>query len=163
MHSVHSHSPTCAHRRAQTVSWRPPASCRGREPGRVASLHGRIASAPTSYRRRVRAQARPYRGLPRDTIPSRLAPLVTIHPIVLLYNPQLPAPAGHNTIHSIAIQYTLLQLLLVTIQSVYCDPIPLPGLLYCNTNSSPLQYNFFSQPALSYNTLPLLQYNFIGQ
>ena len=40
---------------------------------------------------------------------------------------------SHNTIHSIAIQYPLLQPLLVTIQSVYCYPIPLPRLLYCNT------------------------------
>ena len=136
----------------RTVSWRPPASCSGREPGRVAGLHGRIAGAPT-----------PYRGLPRDTMPNRLAHLVTIHPIVLRYNPQLPALAGHNTIHPIAIEYPLLQPLLVTIQSVYCHPMPLSRLLYCSTNVNPLQYNFSSQPALSCNTLPLLQYNFIGR
>ena len=128
--------------------------------GCVVGLHGRISGAPAPYRGRVRSQVRPYRGLPRDTMPSRLAPLVTIHLIVLRYNPQLPAPAGHNTIHFIAIQYPLLQRLLVTIQSVYCDPIPLPRLPYCNTMPAHCNTIFFSnQPALSCNTLPLLQYN----
>ena len=145
VHSVHSHSPTCAHRSAQAraqdrvvvlpnaVSWP--------RTRRVAGLHGHIAGAPVLYR-----------GLPRDTMPSRLASLVTMHPIVLRYNPQLPAPAGHNTIHSIAIQYPLLQPLLVTIQSMYCDPIPLPKLLYCNTKCQPITIQIF-QP-----TYTLLQY-----
>ena len=141
-----------------------PAHPGARVHGCVAGLHGRIAGAPALYRGHVRAQAWPYRGLPHDTMPSRLAPLVTIHPIVLQYNPQLLAPAGHNTIHFIAIQYPLLQPLLVIIQSVYCDPIPLPKLLYCNTMPAHCNTIFFSsQPAISCNTLPLLQYNFIGQ
>ena len=38
------------------------------------------------YRGRVCAQAWPYRGLPRDTVPNRLATLVTIHYLVLRYN-----------------------------------------------------------------------------
>ena len=87
------------------VSWalRP---CRGLAARSCHGLHDRIAGASVPCRGRVRAQARPYRGLPCNTLPSLKLPFLSQY--IVLYCNAIPAkPDCCNTIYCIAIQSTL--------------------------------------------------------
>ena len=127
---------------------------------------------------RVRVQARLYRGLPRDTTACLKPPLVTIHPIVLRYNSQLPSsfwsqyslciviqcprpsslPQSQYT-NCIAIQFSTASSP-VTIHLVYCNTFPLAKqtLPTCNTPWC-IAIQFLSLQDFSCNTILCQKYN----
>ena len=141
-----------AHGRASAVvSWPGP----GRVVARDRSYRGRLSAVSW----RVRAQAWPYRGRPRDTMPSRLATLVIIHYVYCDTNAQsssLPQSQytrvycdtnlasfslSHDNPECIAIHFAPVTNHSVTIQLLYHDTISYPSQasrlqhkrLYCNT------------------------------
>ena len=67
---------------------------------------GAVPRAPAPCRGRVSTQAWPYRGLPRDTLPSLKLPFLSQY-IVLFCNAIPAKPDCCNTIYCIAIQPTL--------------------------------------------------------
>ena len=100
-------------------------------PGRIASLHSRIAGAPELCRGRVRAQARPYRGLPRNTVqPCLLSHLVTIQLVYCDTKPKPFKPFSHNTPLGIAIHLLSHQPCCNT-PSAYCNTPPGHNTVQC--------------------------------
>ena len=74
--------------------------------GRSAECVGAVPRTPTPCRGRVCAQAWPYRGLPRDTVPSLKLPSLSQY--IVLYCNAIPAIQDCcNIIYCIAIQSTL--------------------------------------------------------
>ena len=114
------------------VSWalRP---CHGRGPRPCRKSDGRVAGAPAPCRGRSgHVVAWPPGHVATQRLPQ--APLVPIHPIVLRYNSQLPAPAGHNTPRCIAIQTQPSSHLSHNTIGVLRHTYPLANLhAYCNT------------------------------
>ena len=185
VHQVHSllaqqHAPvrTDAPGRAHmAVSWRPPASCRGRDPGHVASLHGRIAvrrlscrsaHAPAPARRAAHALPRaPARlAMPCRSAPSGhvvgLAGLYCNTAQPCLFAPQLqytlvycdtnssPVSSSHNTLHNV-LQHPSSKP--VAPIAIHLDVLQYNNSTYqASCNTIPLQYNFCPHSMSQYNT-----------